>query len=118
MLLFGSVPAAPARLRWLGDFVPLALLELSHFLGSLVGLGLLVLAWGLRRRLEVAWYLASGLLAAGVVLSLLRGLHVEAAIFLALMLAALLPAAGSSTAGRRCSASRSRAAGWWRWPWS
>jgi phosphatidylglycerol lysyltransferase len=92
MLVFGSVPAAPARLHWLADFVPLAILELSHFLGSLVGIGLIVLAWGLRRRLEIAYYLASGLLAVSVVLSLLRGLHVEAAIFLALMLAALLPA--------------------------
>jgi phosphatidylglycerol lysyltransferase len=51
-----------------------------------------VLAWGLRRRLEIAYYLASGLLALSIVLSLLRGLHVEAAIFLALLLAALLPA--------------------------
>ncbi|PWB72518.1 MAG: hypothetical protein C3F15_10985 [Holophagae bacterium] len=92
MLVFGSVPAAPERLRWLADFVPLAILELSHFLGSLVGIGLIVLAWGLRRRLEVAYYLATGLLALSVVLSLLRGLHVEAAIFLTLMLAALLPA--------------------------
>ena len=92
MLLFGSIPAAPARLRWLADFVPLAVLELSHFLGSLVGVGLIVLAWGLRRRLEIAYYLAGGLLAASVMLSLLRGLHVEAAVFLALMLAALIPA--------------------------
>ena len=92
MLAFGSVPAAPARLRWLADFVPLTILELSHFLGSLVGIGLIFLAWGLRRRLEVAYYLATGLLALSVVLSLLRGLHVEAAVFLTLMLAALLPA--------------------------
>jgi len=92
LLIFGSLPSAPQRLRWLGDVVPLLLLEVSHFVGSMVGLGLLLLAWGLRRRLEAAWVMASGLLAVGVVVAVLRGLHLGAATFLALMLLAFLPA--------------------------
>jgi phosphatidylglycerol lysyltransferase len=88
MLVFGSIPAAPARLHWLADFVPLAILELSHFLGSLVGIGLIVLAQCAGSTPTTP---GQRLLAPSIVLSLLRGLHVEAAIFLALMLAARPP---------------------------
>ncbi len=62
--------------------VPLPVLELSHLLGSAVGVGLMVLANGLYRRLDAAWYLTMWLLCAGVLLSLLKGFDYEAATIL------------------------------------
>jgi phosphatidylglycerol lysyltransferase len=92
ILLFSiATPALPARLHWLEDFLPLPVIELSHFLGSLVGVGLLLLARGLQRRLDAAYLMASVLLAAGSVFALLKGADYEEAFLLGLMLLALLP---------------------------
>jgi phosphatidylglycerol lysyltransferase len=66
-------------------------MELSRFLGRLVGMGLPFLAWGLHRRLDAAYLLSAALLSAGVILSLLKGFGYEEAVVLAVMLGALLP---------------------------
>src|SRR6202035_1994141 len=71
--------------------LPLPVIELSHFLGSVAGVGLLFLATGLQRRLDAAYQLAVILLATGIVVSLLKGLDYEEAILLSLMLASLIP---------------------------
>jgi lysylphosphatidylglycerol synthetase-like protein (DUF2156 family) len=63
LLVSGATPAESQRLRFLQDFVPLPVIETSHFLGSLAGVGLLFLARGLQRRLDGAWVLAVGLAA-------------------------------------------------------
>jgi phosphatidylglycerol lysyltransferase len=95
LLLFsGAVPAVDYRLAWLDRFMPLAVLEASHFLGSLAGVGLILIARALQRRINAAYYAAVALLAAGIVLSLAKGLDYEEAIILVLMLAALLPCRG------------------------
>lgn len=91
LLASGATPAEPERLAWLDRFLPLPLLEVSHFVGSLVGVALLFLAQGLRRRVDAAYPLTVALLAAGVVVSLAKGLDWEEALVLAAMLAALLP---------------------------
>ena len=52
---------------------PLALVEASHFLSSLAGMGLLLVAEGLRRRVDGAWLLSVTLLGAGAVLGVLKG---------------------------------------------
>jgi phosphatidylglycerol lysyltransferase len=91
LLLAGAVPAEPSRLARLSDFLPLPVLELSHFLGSLAGVGLLFLARGLQRRLDSAYLLSVGLLSAGALLSLFKGLDYEEATVLFMMLAAVLP---------------------------
>jgi phosphatidylglycerol lysyltransferase len=90
LLVSGSTPAVGERLAWLRSAVPLPLLELSHFTGSLAGVGLLLLARGLQRRLDAAWMLAAVLLGVGVVASLLKGLDWEEALFLSLVLASLV----------------------------
>jgi phosphatidylglycerol lysyltransferase len=92
LLFSGATPAVPQRLDLLRDLVPLPVVELSHFAGSLAGAGLLLLARGLERRLDAAWMLAAALLAVGVVSSLLKGFDYEEAIVLGLLLAALIPA--------------------------
>lgn len=92
LLFSGATPAVRGRLSWLNAFLPLPIIEVSHLLGSLVGVALLVLAWGLQRRLDAAYHLAVAMLSAGIVLSLLKGLDYEEATALAFMLAALVPA--------------------------
>ena len=92
VLLFSAVtPAVEARLTWLEDLIPLSVLETSHFISSLMGMGLVLLARGLQRRLDAAWLLTAILLSAGIVASLLKGVDYEEALILSLLLAGLLP---------------------------
>jgi phosphatidylglycerol lysyltransferase len=91
LLFSGVTPAVAPRLEWLTDLLPLPVIEVSHFLGSLVGTGLLIVAWGLWRRLDAAYILTTFLLGSGIGLSLLKGFDYEDAIVLGIMLGALLP---------------------------
>ncbi|HEX6899276.1 MAG TPA: bifunctional lysylphosphatidylglycerol flippase/synthetase MprF [Thermoanaerobaculia bacterium] len=91
LLASGATPAVHSRLSWLRDILPLPVIEVSHFLGSLAGAALLFLAIGLQRRLDAAYQLTLALLASGVVFSLAKGLDWEEALILAVMLAALAP---------------------------
>ncbi len=90
LLVSGATPEMRTRLDWVSALLPLPVIEASHFVGSLVGVGLLLLALGLQRRLDSAFQLTAGLLATGAVVSLLKGFDYEEAIALSLMLAALL----------------------------
>ena len=92
LLFSGSTPGLVNRVDWLRHFVPLPVLELSHLLGSAVGVGLLVLAHGLYRRLDAAWYMTMWLLCAGVLLSLLKGFDYEEAIILGAVAVGLISA--------------------------
>jgi phosphatidylglycerol lysyltransferase len=85
LLVSGATPALQANIRWLRDVVPLPLLELSHLTGSLVGVLLLFLARAVLQRIDAAWYGALGLLAVGIVASLLKGLDWQEALILAVM---------------------------------
>ncbi|MDD5210194.1 MAG: bifunctional lysylphosphatidylglycerol flippase/synthetase MprF [Elusimicrobiales bacterium] len=89
LLFSGATPGVHSRLLLLGAFLPLPLLEASHFLASVGGAALLVIARGLQRRLDAAYHAATLLLGAGIVLSVLKGLDVEEALLLSAMLAAL-----------------------------
>ena len=91
LLFSGATPALEHRLMWLKEVVPLPLLEASHFAGSCVGMALLLLARGLQRRLDGAYWVTVGLLAAGIAASLFKGLDYEEALLLAVLLVALLP---------------------------
>ncbi len=92
LLFSGATPAVSGRLRWLARLVPLPVIELSHFLGSLVGLLLLLVSHGLARRIDAAWLLATTGLSLGAIASLLKGGDYEEALLLAALLAVLLPA--------------------------
>ena len=94
LLISGALPAETARLRVLRDLVPLPVVELSHFLNSLVGLGLLLISQALGRRVDAAWSLTVGGLALGIVVSLLKGLDYEEAIVLSLLLSLVWSARG------------------------
>jgi len=91
LLFSGATPAIGSRLAWIKEFLPLPLIEFSHFLGSLVGAGLLLLARGLWRRIDAAYFLTVIFLGAGIAVSLLKGFDYEEAFILSVMLVALLP---------------------------
>ncbi len=92
LLLFsGATPSLHSRLTWITAILPLGVVELSHFVGSLVGVALLLVSRGVWRRLDVAYYLASAGLLAGIVASLLKGGDFEEATLLGLLLLAFAP---------------------------
>jgi len=74
---------------------------LSHLLGSAVGVGLLVIAHGLYRRLDAAWWLTIWLLCAGILLSLLKGFDYEEATVLGVIVIVLVLARGRFLRGAR-----------------
>ena len=91
LLLFsGAAPAVDERLAFLDQFLPLAVLEVSHLAGSIVGLALLVLARALFRRVQAAYHITVWLLIAGIFASLLKGLDFEEASLLVLVLGVLM----------------------------
>ena len=66
--------------------VPLPLIEASHFIGSVAGLGLVLVARGILHRLDVAWWIASALAIAAAVLALPKGIALhEAELLLSLV---------------------------------
>lgn len=91
LLISGATPDIAARVSWLNAIVPLGVIEVSHFFGSLVGVALLLVADGLRRRLDAAWLMACGFLSAGILFSLLKGADYEEALWLSVTLIILLP---------------------------
>ncbi|HEY0834499.1 MAG TPA: lysylphosphatidylglycerol synthase domain-containing protein [Azospirillum sp.] len=72
----------------------LPLVEMSHFTGSVVGVLLILLSHAIQRRLHAAWVVSLGLLALGVLSSLLKGGDWPEAIVPGLIFLALLPARG------------------------
>jgi phosphatidylglycerol lysyltransferase len=92
LLFSGATPALGSRLTLLRNFVPLSVLELSHLLGSVVGVGLLIIAHGLYRRLSTAWWITIWLLCAGILASLLKGFDYEEATVLTVVVVMLASA--------------------------
>jgi len=89
LLVSGSLPAVHTRTDLLYEVLPLPFVEASHLAASLVGAALLILAPGLYRRLDGAFWLTRALLIAGAIFSLLKGLDYEEATIM-LLVAGLL----------------------------
>ncbi|MBL8201665.1 MAG: bifunctional lysylphosphatidylglycerol flippase/synthetase MprF [Chromatiales bacterium] len=89
LLVSGATPGIDSRLATLRDVLPLPILETSHLAGSVIGLGLLVLARALFERVNAAYHVTVALLLAGAAASLLKGLDYEEALVLGLILFAL-----------------------------
>ncbi len=90
---------------------PLPVVELSHFLASIIGTMLLFVAAGLRQRLDSAWMIAVILLGAGAVFSLLSGGHAWRAISLAVVMALL--AVSRHAFYRQSALTELRVRPWW-----
>ncbi len=91
LLFSGATPGIRDRVAWIGHFFPLLVIESSHFLGTLVGVILLILARGLQKRLDGAYVMSTIFLGAGILSSLLKGFDYEEALILSLILLAFLP---------------------------
>jgi phosphatidylglycerol lysyltransferase len=92
LIFSGATPAADDRLRSLRHFVPLPLLEISHLVGSAVGVALLLLARGLQQRMDAAWHVTVLLLGVGIAASLIKGFDFEEALLLTAIVGAMLMA--------------------------
>lgn len=91
LLFSGETPGLEPRIEHLKEFFPLPFIEVSHFLGSIAGMGLLLLGRGLQRRLDAAYMLSAILIFLGIAASLVKGFDYEEAAALTVILAALLP---------------------------
>ena len=89
LLISGETPSEHDRVVWLLQHFPAEVLNLSHFLSSLLGLVLVLLAWGLRERLDAAWIGSTIVSIAAAGLALFKGVNWEETAILA-ALAALL----------------------------
>lgn len=92
LLFSAATKELPYRMEILRGVLPLPVLEISHFLSSVVGMSLLILARGLQRRLDAAYVLTLVLLVAGAAFSLLKGIDYEEASLLLLLALGLAPA--------------------------
>lgn len=91
MLLSAIIPASSEVAEEMELLLPLGFVEGGALLSSAIGAALLIIAHGMLRRVEGAYWLAVGALAAGIVASLLHGLDYERAVILFLMGLILLP---------------------------
>lgn len=91
LLLSANTPIEASRREGLADWVPLPFIESSHFMSSIAGALLILLARGLQRRVQAAWWLTVILMAAAIPFSLAKGFDWEESLLLVVMLAFLLP---------------------------
>ncbi|TWT51695.1 Phosphatidylglycerol lysyltransferase [Thalassoglobus neptunius] len=90
LLISGAIPSVSSNMKLLENFVGLHVVEVSHFVGSLAGGALILVARGLQRRLDTAWWGAVCLLTIGIFTSLLKGIDYQEAIVLLLVLLSLV----------------------------
>jgi phosphatidylglycerol lysyltransferase len=91
LMLSATTPMDAQRKIVLQNFVPLPFVEASHFLSSIAGTLMIVVASGLLRRVQAAWWVAVLMAGGGMVFSLLKGFDWEESIVLLIFLGALLP---------------------------
>ena len=82
LLVSGATPSDQDRFVWLVTHLPPQLVNLSHFISSLLGLVLILMAWGLKERLDAAWAACLSVSLVAAVLALLKGLNWEESLVL------------------------------------
>ena len=101
LLFSGATPDLVWHVRHVVFPLPLPLVEVSHFAGSVVGVWLLMLALGIQRRLDAAYVLTVVLLAFGACFSMLKGFDYHESLMLLAVMATLMACRGDFT--RRAS---------------
>ncbi len=89
LLFSGATPDAVWHARHPASVLPLPLVEVSHFAGSVAGVWLLVLAKGILLRLDAAYLLTVLMLVVGAAVSVLKGFVYQEALALLGVLGAL-----------------------------
>jgi len=77
LLASAATPAETHRFQWLANLFPAEVINTSHFASSIIGLLLVLLAFGLSRRVNAAWVAVCALLGVAALLALLKGLNWE-----------------------------------------
>jgi phosphatidylglycerol lysyltransferase len=90
LLFSNAMPESGMRLRLVSTVLRLPVIEASHFLGSVVGVFLLLLSSQLQRRSHAAWLITLLLLLLGSMAQLLNGLEWEQAALLLVFFFVLL----------------------------
>ncbi|HOV14007.1 MAG TPA: bifunctional lysylphosphatidylglycerol flippase/synthetase MprF, partial [Spirochaetota bacterium] len=91
LIISGVSPAESLRMKWLDFIFPIHVIEISHFMASLIGILLLINSYAIYKRVDASYYLTIVLLLLGIVFSILKGLDYEEAIVLSVILFALIP---------------------------
>ncbi len=91
LLASGATPSDPDRFMWLVEHAPLVLIEVSSFVSSILGVVLVMLAFGLSRRLDAAWAASEAVLLLAAVLALFKGFNFEEAVILTALAVVLAP---------------------------
>ncbi len=89
LLISGVTPATDEATELLSLHVPLPLVEASHFIGSIAGLGLLFVARGIVLRLDAAWWAGLLLGIVSIVLCLPKGIAISEAFLIGFLVLAL-----------------------------
>jgi phosphatidylglycerol lysyltransferase len=89
LLISGVTPATDEATELLSLNVPLPLVEASHFIGSIAGLGLLFVARGILLRLDAAWWAGVLLGIASIIFCLPKGIAVSEAVLITFLVIAL-----------------------------
>ncbi len=89
LLFSGATPSLRGRMLALAASVPLGVVEAAHFSASIAGILLVLLARGVRQRLDAAWHVTLAVLGVGIVASLLKGFDYEEALLLGFAFAIL-----------------------------
>jgi phosphatidylglycerol lysyltransferase len=90
LLVSGVTPLSGAATDLLELHVPLPLVEASHFIGSVAGFAMLVIARGLFHRLDAAWWGAFLLALVAAVLAMPKGIAVSEGAYLTVLAFLLL----------------------------
>jgi phosphatidylglycerol lysyltransferase len=91
----GATPSEPYRFMRLLAITPVFLIEVSHFASSVMGLVLVLLAFGLRARLGAAWAATMASLLIAAPLALLKGFNWEETAALLALAVLLAPFRGA-----------------------
>ncbi len=90
LLVSGVTPQSDEAAQLLSLHVPLPIVEASHFVGSVAGLGLLLVARGLLHRLDAAWWVALALALLAAVLAWPKGIALNEGLLLGTLAVLLL----------------------------
>jgi phosphatidylglycerol lysyltransferase len=112
LVISGVTPVSDEGLDWLQFAVPLPVVEIGHFIASVLGLLMIVSARGLVHRLDGAWWMTLMLAGSSIVLAFIKGFEVGEALLLAVLVATLL--ATRNVFDRPASLIEDRLSpGWW-----
>ncbi|MGH6985365.1 MAG: phosphatidylglycerol lysyltransferase domain-containing protein [Caulobacteraceae bacterium] len=103
LIVSGATPSDPSRFAWLVRHVPILLIAVSHFASSLLGVVLVMVAFGLSRRLGAAWAASMAILPICALLALTKGFNWEESIALAVVFVIIAPFGGAFPRSARLS---------------